>query len=43
MLLLLWSFPAANPANLPLTSFKFVSPIPQVEVNGNAANKNTGY
>ena len=39
-----WSFPAANPTNLPLSSFKFALPIPQVEVNGNAAiQQNTGY
>lgn len=39
-----WSFPAANPANLPLTSFKFALPIPQVEVTGNAGiQQNTGY
>lgn len=39
-----WSFPAANPSNLPLSSFKFALPIPQVEVNGNADIKqNDGY
>lgn len=39
-----WSFPGANPANLPLTSFKFALPIPQVEVNSNATiQQNTGY
>jgi hypothetical protein len=39
-----WSFPAANPSNLPLSSFKFALPIPQVEVNGNAAiQQNQGY
>lgn len=39
-----WSFPAANPSNLPLSSFKFALPIPQVEVNGNAdIQQNDGY
>ncbi|MDI5949092.1 RagB/SusD family nutrient uptake outer membrane protein [Flavobacterium yafengii] len=39
-----WSFPAANPSNLPLSSFKFTLPIPQVEVNGNAdIQQNDGY
>ena len=39
-----WSFPAGNPSNLPLSSFKFALPIPQVEVNGNAdIQQNQGY
>ena len=39
-----WSFPAGNPSNLPLSSFKFALPIPQVEVNGNALiQQNSGY
>jgi hypothetical protein len=39
-----WSFPAGNPSNLPLSSFKFALPIPQVEVNGNALiQQNQGY
>ena len=39
-----WSFPAANPSNLPLNSFKFALPIPQSEVNGNAdIQQNEGY
>jgi hypothetical protein len=27
------NYPAGNPSNLPLTSTKFVLPIPQVELN----------
>lgn len=39
-----WNFPAGNPSNLPLSSFKFALPIPQVEVNGNAnIQQNQGY
>lgn len=39
-----WSFPAANPSNLPLTSFKFALPIPQVELNANSGiQQNPGY
>lgn len=39
-----WSFPAGNPSNLPLSSFKFALPIPQAEVNGNALiQQNQGY
>lgn len=37
-------FPAANPANLPLTSPKFALPIPQIELNANATiQQNPGY
>ncbi|MBC7747952.1 MAG: hypothetical protein H7Z76_05130, partial [Methylotenera sp.] len=39
-----WSFPAGNPSNLPLSSFKFALPIPQAEINGNALiQQNQGY
>lgn len=39
-----WSFPAANPSNLPLSSFKFALPVPQAEVNGNSdIQQNQGY
>jgi hypothetical protein len=39
-----WNFPAANPSNLPLSSFKFALPIPQVEITGNALiQQNPGY
>lgn len=39
-----WSFPGANPSNLPLTSTKFALPIPQVETVGNPAiQQNPGY
>lgn len=39
-----WSFPAANPANLPLTSNKFALPIPQVELTANPnIQQNPGY
>jgi hypothetical protein len=39
-----WSFPAANPSNLPLTSFKFALPIPQIELSANTAiQQNAGY
>jgi hypothetical protein len=39
-----WSFPAANPSNLPLTSHKFALPIPQVEITANPAiQQNPNY
>lgn len=39
-----WTFPAANPSNLPLTSTKFALPVPQVEIVGNPAiQQNPGY
>ncbi|RTY90348.1 RagB/SusD family nutrient uptake outer membrane protein [Flavobacterium sp. RSP46] len=39
-----WNFPAGNPSNLPLSSFKFALPIPQAEVNGNSdIQQNDGY
>lgn len=39
-----WSLPGANPANLPLTSFKFALPIPQSELNANSGiQQNPGY
>lgn len=38
------NFPAANPTNLPLTSYKWALPIPQDELNGNGGiQQNTGY
>lgn len=38
------NFPAANPANLPLSSYKFALPIPQVElVANNVITQNPGY
>lgn len=38
------NYPGANPANLPLNSFKFALPIPQVETNVNKAiQQNPGY
>lgn len=39
-----WNFPLANPANLPLTSFKWALPIPQVELSANPSIvQNPGY
>jgi hypothetical protein len=39
-----WTFPGANPINLPNTSFKFTLPIPIVELNGNGGiQQNPGY
>lgn len=39
-----WNIPAANPTNLPLTSYKWALPIPQDEINGNAGiQQNAGY
>lgn len=39
-----WNFPAGNPANLPLNSFKFALPIPQSELNANSGiQQNPGY
>lgn len=39
-----WNLPGANPANLPMTSFKFALPIPQDEINANGAiQQNPGY
>lgn len=38
------NIPGGNPANLPLNSFKFALPIPQVEINANGAiQQNPGY
>ena len=38
------NYPAANPSNLPLTSFKWALPIPQSEINGNGSiQQNPGY
>lgn len=38
------NYPAANPANLPLTSYKFALPIPVVELNANKViTQNPGY
>lgn len=38
------NYPAANPVNLPLSSFKWALPIPQVEINVNSAvQQNPGY
>lgn len=38
------NFPAANPANLPMTSFKWALPIPQIEMNANnVISQNPGY
>ena len=38
------NFPGANPANLPLTSFKFALPIPTVELTANnVITQNPGY
>lgn len=39
-----WNFPAGNPANLPVTSFKFTLPVPQIELNANSGiQQNPGY
>jgi hypothetical protein len=39
-----WNIPAANPTNLPLTSYKWALPIPQDELNANSTiQQNTGY
>jgi hypothetical protein len=39
-----WNYPLANPANLPLTSFKWALPIPQDELSGNSSiTQNPGY
>lgn len=39
-----WNFPAGNPANLPVTSFKFTLPIPVGELSGNPGiTQNPGY
>lgn len=39
-----WNFPAGNPSNLPLTSYKWALPIPQDEINGNGGiQQNPGY
>ena len=38
------NYPAGNPTNLPLTSFKFALPIPQDEFNANpGVQQNPGY
>lgn len=37
------NYPAANPANLPLTSYKWALPIPQDEINASGIPQNTGY
>lgn len=38
------NYPAANPSNLPLNSYKWALPIPQVEVNSNPSiTQNPGY
>ena len=38
------NYPAANPSNLPLTSFKWTLPIPQDELNANpSVQQNPGY
>ena len=38
------NYPAANPANLPITSFKWALPIPQEEFNANpGVQQNPGY
>jgi len=38
------NFPAANPINLPLSSYKWALPIPQVEINSNTnITQNSGY
>lgn len=38
------NYPAANPANLPLTSYKFALPIPQAELTSNSViTQNPGY
>lgn len=38
------NYPAANPVNLPLSSFKWALPIPQDELNGNGGiQQNPGY
>lgn len=38
------NYPAGNPANLPLSSFKWTMPIPQVEFNANPGiQQNPGY
>lgn len=39
-----WNFPAANPANLPVTSYKFTLPVPEAELNANPGiQQNPGY
>ena len=39
-----WNLPGANPINLPITSYKWAMPVPQDEINGNAAiQQNPGY
>ena len=39
-----WNLPGADPINLPITSYKWTMPIPQDEINGNAAiQQNPGY
>ncbi len=39
-----WNFPAANPVNLPVTSYKFTLPIPEAELSGNPGiQQNPGY
>lgn len=39
-----WNFPAGNPSNLPLTSYKFTLPIPTDELNANSSiQQNPGY
>lgn len=39
-----WNFPAGNPANLPVTSYKFTLPVPEDELNGNPGiQQNPGY
>ena len=39
-----WNFPGGDPANLPLSSYKFTLPIPQVELNANGTiQQNPGY
>lgn len=39
-----FNYPNANPVNLPLTSYKFALPIPQVELNANSGiQQNAGY
>lgn len=38
------NFPAANPVNLPMTSYKWALPIPQIETNANSViTQNLGY
>lgn len=39
-----WNFPGGNPANLPVTSYKFTLPIPEDEINANPGiQQNPGY